>query len=256
VKLRVASAITAMGVATWVGLPAPAAAQAPPGQGQAAPRMFVVAGARTDADLARLQAAPAKAPGAGQVQARLQPDGTAIIRVFGAATDDALAAAAKASGFELKPFQRPGRPGGQPGAGYQLFSVTGTPTPQDEEKLRQALARVEGIGEFQLRRTPRGLMLGVPAGKVKPETVLAAAKAAGFDLQPVPGGPGQAGGRVGPDGQVITPPAPGERIQQDLTRVGDPAPDFTLITRDGKSKVALSDYRGKKPVVLLFGSYT
>lgn len=35
-----------------------------------------------------------------------------------------------------------------------------------------------------------------------------------------------------------------------------PAPDFTLPTADGKSKVTLGDYRGKKPVVLIFGSFT
>jgi hypothetical protein len=38
--------------------------------------------------------------------------------------------------------------------------------------------------------------------------------------------------------------------------VGQQAPDFTLRTLDGKTKVRLSDFRGKKPVVLVFGSYT
>jgi hypothetical protein len=39
-------------------------------------------------------------------------------------------------------------------------------------------------------------------------------------------------------------------------RVGDPAPDFELITRDRRQSVRLSDFRGKQPVVLIFGSYT
>lgn len=39
-------------------------------------------------------------------------------------------------------------------------------------------------------------------------------------------------------------------------RPGQPAPDFTLSTPDGKQRIALSDYRGKKPVVLIFGSFT
>ncbi|MCI0458372.1 MAG: redoxin domain-containing protein [Gemmataceae bacterium] len=39
-------------------------------------------------------------------------------------------------------------------------------------------------------------------------------------------------------------------------RVGQAAPDFTLPTHDGKQKIALSDYRGKKPVVLIFGNFT
>ncbi len=38
--------------------------------------------------------------------------------------------------------------------------------------------------------------------------------------------------------------------------VGDKAPGFTLKAADGKSKTSLSDLVGKKPVVLIFGSYT
>lgn len=38
--------------------------------------------------------------------------------------------------------------------------------------------------------------------------------------------------------------------------VGSAAPDFTLKGRDGKSEVTLSTLAGKKPVVLVFGSYT
>jgi hypothetical protein len=38
--------------------------------------------------------------------------------------------------------------------------------------------------------------------------------------------------------------------------VGDAAPDFSLETVDHKSRVALSSFRGRKPVVLVFGSYT
>ncbi len=39
-------------------------------------------------------------------------------------------------------------------------------------------------------------------------------------------------------------------------RPGNPAPDFSLETLDRKSSVQLSSYRGQKPVVLVFGSYT
>lgn len=38
--------------------------------------------------------------------------------------------------------------------------------------------------------------------------------------------------------------------------VGEVAPDFALRTTDGKSRVQLSSFRGKQPVVLVFGSYT
>jgi hypothetical protein len=37
---------------------------------------------------------------------------------------------------------------------------------------------------------------------------------------------------------------------------GDAAPDFRLKTRDGKSEVELASFRGSRPVVLIFGSYT
>jgi AhpC/TSA family/EF hand len=38
--------------------------------------------------------------------------------------------------------------------------------------------------------------------------------------------------------------------------VGDRAPDFQLRTHDGKQTIRLSQYRGQKPVVLVFGSFT
>jgi hypothetical protein len=37
---------------------------------------------------------------------------------------------------------------------------------------------------------------------------------------------------------------------------GKPAPDFQLKTVDGKKEVKLSSFTGKKPVALIFGSYT
>lgn len=37
---------------------------------------------------------------------------------------------------------------------------------------------------------------------------------------------------------------------------GDRAPDFTLPTHDRASTVTLSSFRGQRPVVLVFGSYT
>ena len=38
--------------------------------------------------------------------------------------------------------------------------------------------------------------------------------------------------------------------------VGDAAPDFELPAQDESSIVRLSSFRGTKPVVLVFGSYT
>ncbi len=46
-------------------------------------------------------------------------------------------------------------------------------------------------------------------------------------------------------------------LRQDVKlKVGDIAPNFTLKTLDEEGTVTLSDSRGKKPVVLIFGSYT
>lgn len=39
-------------------------------------------------------------------------------------------------------------------------------------------------------------------------------------------------------------------------KVGDVAPDFELRDAKGESPVRLSDFRGRKPVALCFGSYT
>ena len=39
-------------------------------------------------------------------------------------------------------------------------------------------------------------------------------------------------------------------------KVGDAAPDFELKRLGGKDKVRLSSFKGKHPVVLVFGSYT
>ena len=38
--------------------------------------------------------------------------------------------------------------------------------------------------------------------------------------------------------------------------VGSVAPNFKLKTMDGEKSVELASFKGKKPVVLVFGSYT
>lgn len=63
---------------------------------------------------------------------------------------------------------------------------------------------------------------------------------------------GQQGGRPG---EVNTPAARGERLQ-DRLKEGDPAPDFALPLLKGKGEVKLSTFRGRRPVVLVFASYT
>ncbi|MCS7168025.1 MAG: hypothetical protein RMI91_12455 [Gemmatales bacterium] len=55
--------------------------------------------------------------------------------------------------------------------------------------------------------------------------------------------------------EVNMPPARGER-KTDTLKVSDLAPDFTLRNPTGKSSSTRSAFRGNKPVVLIFGSYT
>ncbi len=50
-------------------------------------------------------------------------------------------------------------------------------------------------------------------------------------------------------------PAKGRRSKDSL-KVGDKAPDFTLKVLGSKKKFILSSNFGKKPTVLIFGSYT
>ena len=47
-----------------------------------------------------------------------------------------------------------------------------------------------------------------------------------------------------------------QRRQDNAPKVGDSAPTFSLKSHDGKSETTLADYKGEKPVVLFFGSYT
>jgi peroxiredoxin len=56
-------------------------------------------------------------------------------------------------------------------------------------------------------------------------------------------------------GEINTPAAKGERKTTAL-RSGDMAPDFTLPDLKKTKDMKLSSYQGKKPVVLIFGSYT
>ena len=44
--------------------------------------------------------------------------------------------------------------------------------------------------------------------------------------------------------------------REGVLRPGDAAPDFSLEGFDRASRAALSEFRGKQPVVLVFGSYT
>lgn len=54
--------------------------------------------------------------------------------------------------------------------------------------------------------------------------------------------------------------APGERLwrwaRRGSLQIGDNAPDFSLPSHDRNDRIVLSSFRGHRPVVLVFGSYT
>ena len=45
-------------------------------------------------------------------------------------------------------------------------------------------------------------------------------------------------------------------LDAEAPRTGDLAPDFTLFDISGENSITLSNFRGKKPVALVFGSFT
>jgi hypothetical protein len=45
-------------------------------------------------------------------------------------------------------------------------------------------------------------------------------------------------------------------LNEQAPKAGDLAPDFTLYDVSGTESVTLSDFRGNKPVALVFGSFT
>ena len=63
-------------------------------------------------------------------------------------------------------------------------------------------------------------------------------------------------GAWSPMGNRRRGPPPGGRRPPQGAAVGEPAPDFTLTSPDGDTTVTLSDFRDKRPVALVFGSYT
>jgi hypothetical protein len=46
-----------------------------------------------------------------------------------------------------------------------------------------------------------------------------------------------------------------QRREGDL-KIGDRAPDVSLVSLDGKSRIRLAEWTGGRPRVLVFGSYT
>lgn len=202
---------------------------------------YVAAGPSEPAGLQRLRAALEKAPGVEEVRIH-GLEGGATLLIYGPVVDADLTAAGKAAGFEVWPLG--------PGATPRRFTIGGG----DRTRLAEALKGVEDIGRVELREEPGAQRLVIHGGRARPDAVIRAARAAGVELSLLPEPVTLP--NADPEAGRGTPPDFDERVLEDVAAPGAPAPDFALVGADGVSTVRLSDFQGKRPVVLLFGSCT
>jgi len=206
---------------------------------------YVASGPTAEADLSRLRKTVQRAAGVEQVEMQALAGGATLL-VYGGVTDPQLIAAAKSAGFTLAALRN--------AAGRRAeFAVNDKRTPLNEQKLREFVQGIEGIDEIDLRTTSDGPRLAVSGDRLKPDRIVAAAAEAGFELQIVENVTLPS---LTPRAGRNTPAAYGDAILEDPIKVGEAAPQFTLLSQDGVRKISLSDYAGKKPVVLIFGSCT
>jgi cytochrome oxidase Cu insertion factor (SCO1/SenC/PrrC family) len=57
-------------------------------------------------------------------------------------------------------------------------------------------------------------------------------------------------------GETKEEPRPQQRQRPPAPKVGQEAPLFKLASLDGKKETDLKSFRGQRPVILFFGSYT
>jgi len=203
---------------------------------------YVAAGPSGAADMRRLRAALERTPGVESVELHAL-DGGATVLVRGFIRDSQLTAAAKGAGFEVWPL------GG--GAAAREFRLG---PGQDPRKLRDALQALEGIGQIDIAESPEGARLKIAGGRVRPDAIVSAAREAGIEIVPLPEPITLP--TADPVAGRGTPPDYDHRVLDARARPGALAPDFALLGPDGKTLTRLSDYRQKRPVVLLFGSCT
>ncbi len=205
---------------------------------------YVAAGPSMEEDLARLRRALSAVTGVEQLQAQGLKGGATLL-VYGDVRDEGLAEAARGAGFALWPLAN--------APGPTRFGLGREPGAEGARRLREVLQAVEGIGEFQLSSDAEGPCLIVCPGRARPEAILAAGREAGFTLSRVES---ISLPSLEPAAGRNTPPDFEERVVGELAQAGEPAPDFTLLGKDGRERITLSQFRGKRPVVLMFGSCT
>ena len=206
---------------------------------------FVVAGSSAEGQLAKLKAALQKGQNVEQVEI-LALTGGATLLIYGDIKNSQLADTAKTLGYEFSALSN----------GYinrQEFTVGGSLSSEDQEKLRNLAQALEGTRKSEVLMSPTGIKLVVEGERLKPERIATAAKEAGFDVRTIetvslP--------TLTPMAGRNTPAAYEDAIVEDPIVPGGDAPTFSLLSKDGTTKLSLSDSFGKKPVVLIFGSCT
>jgi hypothetical protein len=206
---------------------------------------YVASGSSAETDLARLRAVLKNLAGFERLELKVVSGGATLL-VYGDVQEKELTTATHGAGYALLPVS-------DPAENTQRFRVQGVTDAGGEEKLRSVLSGLGGMGAIQIRSTPEGTRLGITNGATSTPLIVAGAKAAGFALVPMES---VSLPTLEDDSEKITPPAPNERTLEEFAKFGELAPDFTLITQHGKGKISLADYRDKRPVVLIFGSYT
>jgi hypothetical protein len=206
---------------------------------------YVASGASTPEALASLDAALRKVPGVELVE-MLGLAGGATLLIHGEVEDETLKAAAKAAGYSLWALRTAGRL-------HAEFSVAGQPDETEQRRLVALVEGLEGSREVTLEHAENGLQLVVGGDRLRPDRIAAAAAEAGFQIRVVE--------RVTlptltPQAGRNTPAAYEDAVVADPIVEGEMAPTFTLLSKDGTSTHSLADSRGKKPVVLIFGSCT
>jgi copper chaperone CopZ len=206
---------------------------------------FVVAGSSAEGRLEKLKAALAKAPKVEQVEL-LALTGGATLLIYGDVKSSDLEAAAKSLGYDFSAL----------GNGFNKraeFTIGGMPSSEEQEKLRTAIQNLEGTQRTEVQMGESGPKFVVEGERLKPDRIAAAAKEAGFDLRMIES---VALPTLTPQAGRVAPAAYDDAIVEDPIVAGEAAPEFTLLSQDGTSKLSLSSSLGKKPVVLIFGSCT
>lgn len=206
---------------------------------------YVASGPSGEKNLALLRSSLLSAEGVEKVEMQGLKGGATLL-VYGDTNEDFLAAAAKPAGYIVWPLSA--------GSGVREFRIGAAAGETQQKALAKRLQGLEGIGEVSLKSEPDGAVLVVAGGRVRPDALRSAAMETGVELTPLPEKITLP--TLTPRAERGTPPDYENRVLEEMAKQGEPAPGFSLLSKDGKTRLGLAEHVGKRPVVLLFGSCT